>query len=337
MMANKQEDFDYDDTEFVVGSDPSGMPPGLKDQDTEVEVEDDDELDLEIVDDTPKSDRGRQPLPKDVIEELEHEEAEDYSAKVKQRIDQLKKAWHDERRAKEAAARERDAAADYAKTLQMERDRFRTELSRGEGWAIEQAKERAKLTLENAKRAYRDAYESGDADAVAEAQQNLSRATYQFDQASVLSPRYAAQQAPLQNTQTPVYNQANSNQAPAQAPEPPPRAKDWGAKNPWFGKDKVMTATALGLHQQLVEDEGVPPDTDEYYERIDARMRAAFPDKFKSANKKRQPSTVVASAGRTPKGKKVVLTQSQVAIAKRLGVTPEAYAKELMKLESNNG
>ena len=343
-MAKQNEDFNDDDTEFVIGSDPSGIPPKMKGKsdDVDVSVEDDDsgddDYDVEIVDDTPPSDRGRKPLPKEVLDDLEHEEAEDYSAKVKQRIDQLKKAWHDERRAKEAAMREREAAAEFAKTLQAERDRIRSEMSQGEGWAIEQAKGRAQLMLDNAKRAYQDAYEQGDAAAMAEAQQNLSRATYQFDQASQLRPRFVPQQQPLQTPQQPVYNQGNQNQAPAQAPEPPPRAKEWGERNTWFGQDKVMTAAALGIHQQLVEDENVPPDTDEYYEQIDARMRATFPDKFgESRKKKRQPSTVVASAGRTPKGKKVVLTQSQVAIAKRLGVTPEAYAKELMKLESNNG
>lgn len=353
----KNEDVDFDDTEFVVGSDASGVPPAMKNQfqkedDTDVEVvteestdtdDDSDDLELEIVDDTPPADRNRSPLPDEVVEELEQDAADDYSAKVKQRIDQLKKAWHDERRAKEQAAREREAAAEYAQRLQAERDKLRNDLSSGETWALEQAKQRAALQLEAAKRKYRDAYEQGDSEAITDAQQELSRATYQAERVNLLSPRYtqqnvaAQQNSALQQTSQQVYN--NQAQPQVSAPEPDDKAKSWGDRNEWFGKDDEMTSFALGVHQKLVKD-GVPPSTDEYYERIDARMREVFPDRFEQEppkRKKRQPSTVVAPAGRTPKGKKVVLTQSQVAMAKRLGISPEAYAREVQKLEANNG
>ena len=356
-MAQAAERDDFEDTEFVIGSDPSGMPPGMKnkqmEEEVDIELEDDepakpkkeakkkaeeDDFELEIVDDTPPADRNRKPLPEEVKEELEQDETEEYSAKVKQRIDQLKKAWHDERRAKEEAAREREAAAQYAKQLQAERDRLRGELSQGESWALEQAKERAELAVAAAKREYRDAYEQGDSDAIAEAQQKLARATYQADQVSAMAPRYAAQEnSALQQQPAQVYNQPQ--QPRVRAPEPDSKSKEWGERNKWFGNDDEMTSFALGLHQKLVKD-GVPPSTDEYFERIDARMREVFPDKFEDAapkKEKRRPSTVVASAGRTPKGKKVVLTQSQVAMAKRLGISPEAYAREVMKLENSNG
>ena len=343
---------DFADTEFVIGSDPSGVPPGMKNRqieeevDIEVEdepkqkakkVEEEDDFELEIVDDTPPQDRNRKPLPDEVKAELEQDETEEYSAKVKQRIDQLKKAWHDERRAKEEAAREREAAAIYAQQLQAERDRLRGELSQGENWALQQAKERAKLQLEAATRAYRDAYEQGDSEAIAAAQQNLTRATYQADQVNLMAPRYAApQNNALQQQTTQVYNQVQ--QPRVRAPEPPAKDREWGDRNKWFGTDDEMTSFALGVHQKLVKD-GYVPGTDDYYEYVDARMREVFPDKFEDAPKKekRRPSTVVASAGRTPKGKKVVLTQSQVAMAKKLGITPEAYAREVMKLENSNG
>jgi hypothetical protein len=353
-MAQAAEKDDFEDTEFVIGSDPSGMPPGMKNKqmeeevDVEIEdepkskkkakVEEEDDFELEIVDDTPPQDRNRKPLPDEVKAELEQDETEEYSAKVKQRIDQLKKAWHDERRAKEEAAREREAAAEYARQLQAERDRLRGELSQGENWALEQAKERAKLQLEAAKRAYRDAYEQGDSDLIADAQQNLARATYQADQVESMAPRYTAQQnSALQQQPAQVYNQPQ--QPRVRAPEPDSASKEWGDRNKWFGNDDEMTSFALGLHQKLVK-EGVPPSTSEYFERIDARMREVFPDKFEDAapkKEKRRPSTVVASAGRTPKGKKVVLTQSQVAMARKLGISPEAYAREVMKLENSNG
>lgn len=372
--AAAKDDIDFDDTEFVVGSDSSGVPPAMKNQfqdeddgNVEIDTSEDtkepvadakdntqdssDDLELEIVDDTPPEDRNRKPLPEEVVEELEQDAAEEYSAKVKQRIDQLKKAWHDERRAKEAAAREREAAAEYAQRLQAERDKLRNELSSGETWALQQAKERAALALEAAKRKYRDAYEQGDSEALTEAQEALSKATYQAEQVNLLSPRYsqqniaAQQNNALQQTTQPVYNNTQA-QPQVSAPEPDDKAKAWGDRNEWFGKDDEMTSFALGVHQKLVKD-GIPPSTDEYYERIDARMREVFPDRFEDAQpsaekeppkrKKRQPSTVVAPAGRTPKGKKVVLTQSQVAMAKKLGISPEAYAREVQKLEANNG
>lgn len=367
IKRNKNEDeFDLDNTDFVIGSDDSGVPPALKKQfedndDVEVDIEEeadkkgsdtnntdagsDDDLELEIVDDTPPEDRDRAPLPDDVAKELEEDAADDYSAKVKKRIDQLKKAWHDERRAKEAAARESQAAAEYARTLQMERDKLRGELSSGETWALQQAKERAALALESAKRKYRDAYEQGDSEALANAQEEFSKATYQAEQVNLLTPRYtqqsqgAQQNNSLQQTSQPVYN-TNQAQPQVSAPEPDTKAKAWGDRNEWFGNDDEMTSFALGVHQKLVKD-GIPPSTDEYYERIDARMREVFPSRFgeeePSKRKKRQPSTVVAPAGRTPKGKRVVLTRSQVAMAKRLGISPEDYAREVKKLESNNG
>ena len=354
-MAQAAEKDDFEDTEFVIGSDPSGVPPGMKNKqmeeevDVEIEdepkpkkeakkVEEEDDFELEIVDDTPPQDRNRKPLPDEVKAELEQDETEEYSAKVKQRIDQLKKAWHDERRAKEEAAREREAAAQYAQQLQAERDRLRGELSQGENWALQQAKERAKLALAAATREYRDAYEQGDSEAIANAQQNLARATYQADQVNAMAPRYTQpQNKALHEPLEQVYNRAQ--QPRVRAPEPDSTTKEWGDRNKWFGTDDEMTSFALGLHQKLVK-EGIPPSTGEYYERIDARMREVFPDKFEDAapkKEKRRPSTVVASAGRTPKGKKVVLTQSQVAMARKLGISPEAYAREVMKLENSNG
>ena len=348
-MALINSEDSFDDTEFVVGSDPSGMPPGMQsakdDDEVEIDIEEEveapakkeakaepeDDIEIEVVDDTPKSDRGREPLPDEVKEELENVDAEEYSAKVKQRIDQMKKAWHDERREKEAAFREREEAANLTKQLMDERNALKRQLAEGENWALEQAKQRATLQLEHAKRAYRDAYEQGDSEMITNAQQELSRATYQAEQMASMSPRYTLQAEPEQ-----VYNQFKEPEQPVRAPAPDQKASDWGSRNEWFGNDDEMTSFALGVHQKLVRD-GVPPSTDEYYERIDARMREVFPDKFEDAPKKekRRPTTNVAPAGRTAKGKKVALTRSQLAIAKKLGVSPEAYAKELMKQQES--
>jgi len=310
--ASEQTDM-FEDTEYVVGEDEN-----VAAVDAEIEVE--------VEDDTPTSDRGREPLPKEITDNLDNEEVEDYSAKVKQRIDQMKKAWHDERRAKETASRERDEAATFTKQLMQERDALRQRLSTGETWALTETKRRAELEVAEAKRAYRDAYEEGDAEKIADAQAQLSSATADQQRVQQIQPQFT-----LQPEQKPVYNQPQA-ETPASAPEPDTRAKEWGDENEWFGADDEMTSFALGVHQKLVK-EGVPPSTNHYYERIDARMREVFPGKFEDAPKKgkRQPSTVVAPAGRTPKGKKVVLTKSQVSIAKRLGVSPEDYAKEVIK------
>ena len=351
-MALINSEDSFDDTEFVVGSDPSGMPPGMKavrdEDEVEIDIEEEDEapaekeakaepeddFEIEIVDDTPKADRDREPLPDEVKEELENVDAEEYSSKVKSRIDQMKKAWHDERREKEAAQREREEAAAMTKRLMEERDALKRQLAQGESWALEQAKERAALQLAAAKAAYRDAYDSGDAERLTDAQEMLSRATYQADQMGSMRPRYT-----LQEQNDDVYSNHQPQQTAQQQftpPKPDERAESWGAKNQWFGNDDEMTSFALGFHQKLVK-EGVPPSTDEYYERIDARMREVFPDKFEDSPKKekRRPTTNVAPAGRTAKGKKVALTRSQLAIAKKLGVSPEAYAKELMKQQES--
>jgi|694.fasta_scaffold02469_7 hypothetical protein len=306
-------------------------PLDLSGNDVDAQYDEDNEapesapgVDVEVVDDTPASDRGRAPLPDDVKQRLDDDdETEEYSHKVKQRIDQMKKAWHDERRAKEAALREREEAIRVAQTAYQERVAYQQRLQEGETWAIEQAKQRAALQLEQAKRAYREAYEAGDSERLVDAQQAMSTTTLEVDRLNQYRPQYA-----LQSAQNAVYTQQQTEPERYVPPEPDSRTQEWGERNKWFGADDEMTSFALGVHKRLV-DEGVSPNTDEYYERIDARMRTVFPDKFGS--KKRQSSTVVAPVGRSPKGKKVVLTQTQVSLAKRLGITPEAYARELVK------
>jgi len=298
-----------------------------------------DGVEVEVIDDTPLEDRNRAPLPEKVIEQLEKDddEVEEYSVKVKQRIDQMKKAWHDERRAKEAALREREEAVRVAQQAYQERQSYESRLRQGEAWAIDQAKQRAALQHEQAKRAYREAYEAGDSDKLIEAQQQMHQSMIEADRLAQYQMQYAnqadAQNIALQPQQPAVYSQpAVQYEQEPEVPQPDSRTMEWGQTNTWFGQDDEMTSFALGVHQKLVK-EGVSPQTDEYYERIDTRMREVFPDKF--GTKKRQSSTVVAPVGRSPKGKKVVLTQTQIALAKRLGLTPEAYARELVKKMEN--
>lgn len=301
------------------------------------------DISIEVVDDTPPEDRGRKPMPKEVVEELEKDDLEEYSDKVKKRLGQLKKVWHDERRAKEAAAREREEALRFAQT-QMEENRFlKQRLGNGEKLFIQEINRSADNELNVAKEKLRQAYESGDSEKIANAQEALTDAKLKLREVERFKPS-------LQEENNSVNSQPQAR-APAQV-VPDVKAKNWQEKNTWFGTDPEMTALALGLHEKLVRS-GVDPRTDEYYEKVDQTMRRRFPDYFEEeASETREgkveekpseraprtkPATVVAPATRTTAPRQIRLTPSQVELAKRLGLSNEQYARELIKLENNNG
>ena len=294
------------------------------------------EIELEIEDDTPEEDRGREPLPKDLVEELEADELEDYSDKVKTRLKQMKKVYHDERRAKETADRERQEAVAFAQKIFEENKRLKNSLNAGQQTLVSTATNAAEMELSQVRKQYKEAYDSGDSDQILDAQEKLSEVTSKLNELKKYRPA-------LQETENNVT--IESQQAPVARPEP--KALSWQERNAWFGKDTEMTSAALGLHQKLV-DSGMDPQSDEYYQRIDSTMRRRFPEHFgeeettdgggkpvqrtgtKSAN-------VVAPASRSTSSKKIVLKQSQLAIAKKLGLTPQQYAIAQQKLENQNG
>lgn len=298
-----------------------------------VEAKQEDSVDFEIEDDTPEQDRGREPMPKDLVQELEQDELEDYSDKVKTRLKQMKKVWHDERRDKDQAHRERQAAEDLAKRVLEENRALKNRLSQGEKNYLETYQTAAGMELEAAKRSYREAYDAGDTDKLIEAQQEIANANYKLQKAREYVPS-------LQHEENVVQPQSE-----VQVPPPDPRATAWQERNTWFGKDEEMTSLALGLHQKLVKQYGSSyPSTDEYWQKVDSTMRQRFPDYFpsstqsdKSGSRTDRPSTVVASATRSTGSKKIVLKKSQLDTIKRLGITPEQYAREIMKMEANNG
>jgi hypothetical protein len=310
-------------------------------QEITVEVEGaETEIEVAVEDDTPEPDRGREPLPEDIVKELEADELEDYSEKVKIRLKQMKKVWHDERRAKEAADRERSEAVTLAQKLMEENKKLKAKSSHSEVALIASFKEASARQLKEAQTAYKDAFESGDSDRVLEAQQALNTAQMRAAQAEKLK------NVPLQKEETEVNNQ---NQQPEQQPviQRDTKAAAWQERNAWFGKNRLMTAMALGLHEELVEQHGQAyATTDEYYDRIDKTMRQKFPEEFstktqigggKPSQGASKPATVVAPASRSTAPKKVVLKESQVRLAKRLGIAPEVYAREYLKLENLNG
>jgi len=279
-----------------------------------------DELNIEVVDDTPKADRGRK--ASDPPAEITDEELEDYSDKVKNRIKHFSKGYHDERRAKETALRERQELEKLTQQLVEENKQLKNTTVKNQTTMLDQAKKSAEVDLANAKAAYKVAYEAGEADAVVDAQESITTAKIKADKLD------SFKLPTLQENETPVTVKEETT---APAPVADPRATDWAKANTWFGTDDEMTSYVLGLHSKLVKS-GMDPKSDEYYENINSRMRTIFPENFEGIEPETQKpklNNVVAPASRSTAPKKVRLTQTQVTLAKRLGVPLELYAKKV--------
>lgn len=301
------------------------------------DMDDEDDLEIEIVDDTPEPDRDKARRPEGVEPEIpDDSELEGYSESVQKRIKKLRYEFHEERRAKEEAARLRDEAIAFAKKEREEKLRIQSMLAEGESVIVSQAKQRLAVQLEQAKKQFKDAYESGDPDAMADAQSRLSDLKNEEFRLNAFkpSPRPAQPQQQAQPTQAP---------RPV-VPQPTARAVEWKERNQWFMRsgDEDITALAIGTHEKLIRS-GVAPESEEYYSGIDAAVRRAFPDRFADRQdelkpQRRQTGNVVAPAGRSGQTSrtKVVLNKTQVALAKRLGLTEKQYAAQLLK-ESSNG
>ena len=294
----------------------------------------DNEVEVEIVDDTPEKDRGREPLNREVKDPTE-DEISSYSDGVQKRIKELTHARHDERRAKEALLREKQELERLAQHMANENKKLKEYVQTGTQQYAESIKKVAENDLETAKRKYKEAYESADSDAMVEAQEAMTEAKMRTEAAKNFRP------APLQANEVDV--QTPQTQVPRQDLDD--KTVRWQAKNRWFGADgyEEVTSFALGLHQKLVNS-GVDPRSDDYYERIDARMKSTFPeifgeteDKPRSGDGSKRPTSVVAPATRSTGAKKVQLTPTQVALAKKYGLTPQQYAAEVAKLERSNG
>ncbi len=304
-----------------------------EDNDVDISIEGEGDIEIDIEDDTPERDRFAKPLDRAVAEPTD-EELETYGSKVKARIKELTHARHDERREKEKLAREKAELERVTQQLMEERRRYVQYINDGTQTHVETLKAKAEGELEMARRKYKEAQESYDTDAMLEAQENLTDAKMRLEAAKNFRP------TPLQ-----VETEVVQPQQQVQKPELDDKTLRWQAKNQWFGNPgyEELTAFALGLHQKLVTT-GYDPRSDEYFERIDSRMRSVFPEVFQGNDKAtkaepaKRPATVVASASRSTGAKKnVKLTTSAAAIADRLGVSHADYAKEFLKLEANNG
>ena len=304
---------------------------------------DKDELDIEVVDDTPKADQGR--TPSDPPEPVTDDELGEYSEKVRKRIKHFSKGYHDERRAKETAQRERDELERLARQIISENEQLKHKAGNSQNVMLAHAKKTVARDLELAKQKYKTAYDAGNSDAVLEAQTELNQAQFRTEQLNAIKP--PALQQPQDGVQQgqQVPQAAQPQRPPAPAPQrqaPDPRATEWAAKNTWFGQDQEMTALALGAHATLVES-GIDPTSDEYYERLNARMHQVFPEKFGDATspppaEPNRPSNVVAPVTRSTTPKKVKLTQTQVSLARKLGIPIEEYAKQVaIEMRKGNG
>ena len=287
-----------------------------------------DKFEYEIEDDTPDVDKNREKMPAHIAREVEDDELANYDESVQQRFKQSKKMFHDERRDKEAAYRREQEAVNVAKTLFEENKKLRAQYTLGEKEYINTARSAAEIEFNNAKKELQNAHESGDASSFADAQVALNLAQLKLLKAQGLK------ETPLQINENELKN--HQPQVSEQKQEiADPKAAEWAEKNKeWYGPNKLMTAFALGLHEQLYDD-GVKIGSNEYYNAIDAAMRDHFPSKFKEESKKAPPQTVVASAIRKTAPNKIKLTQSHVHVAQKLGISVEQYIKELIKMEES--
>lgn len=281
------------------------------------------EAEIEVVDDTPEEDRGRKPM-EDPPKEMSDDELSKYDEGVRKRIQHFTKGYHEERRAKESALREREEAVRLTQQIVEENKKLKGSLHQGQSALLEQAKKVVAKEMEEAKRRFKEAYESGDADALTSAQEEMTVAKIKADRVNNFRP------APVQTGENRVQIQQ-----PAQVrPRLDSKTQEWTERNTWFGNDDEMTSFALGFHNKLAKS-GITPSSQEYYERIDSRMKQVFPDAFESdrtdasedATPSPKKSNVVAPATRSTAPKKIVLTKTQVQLAKRLGLTNEQYAR----------
>ena len=328
------------------------MPlPEFKGQDFEFPDEkkqaaaEDDKFEIEIEDDTPVEDRGRKPM-KEPVEDPSEDELNSYDEKVQARIKKFTRGYHDERRAKEEALRERQAAEAYAKQVADENKRLQQQLANGSKAFIETSKGAAEVELNSAKRKLKEAHEAGDYEAVAEAQADIARAALRLDKAAEMKP-------------IEVQEREEFKPAPAEpeAPRISRRTQQWIDDNSdWWGKDEEMTMTAMGLDKKLQKQYGADYiGTKEYFDTINKTMRKRFPEYFEDAQSEEEidpptkrsapvneeevpqrraskPANVVAPASRSTPPNRIRLKASEAAIARRLGIPLEEYAKQVALL-----
>lgn len=315
------------------------MATAPKDDDVEermVPVGADTEVEVEIVDDTPAEDRGKKQLSRDVLDPTD-DEVEQYSERVKKRIEELTHARHDERREKETIAREREELARFAQALVTENQHLKSGVASAQSESFKNAQERANKDLEQARKDLKEAHDAFDTDKIVAAQESLAEAKFRVERLKNFRPR---QQNSGQDGNNGVEQRQSRQSEPVQTvPTPDERALLWQAKNQWFSQPgfEEPTSYALGLHAKLVNN-GVDPRSDDYYDQINDRLKSKFPEVFgetdtHSGSAGKKPNSVVAPATRSSGPTKIRLTATQVNLAKKFGLTPQQYAAQVAALE----
>ena len=314
-----------------------------EDSSSEFSFDDVEEPDIAVVDDTPKEDRDKPERKGEPLDEEEvKSEAKDFSKRAQERINQLVYERHEERRRKEALEREFNAAANLIKQQNERIKKFQSQLKDGESMLLANAKSRVEAQIAAAKELYKQAVEDGDAEAMVAANAQLARASAESLGIEQYKPQYQEVAEAIQEQQAHQEQQAQQQARPQpEAPQQPDqKAVEWASKNTWFGRDRLMTSYAQALHEQLVLIDGVDPRSEDYWQKVDSGMKERFPEKFQSNNdvgSKRDPvkDAVVAPSQRTRERKKrVTLTESEIRLAKKLGVSREDYAKQKLMLEN---
>jgi len=307
------------------------------------EIEGDiDEPEIEIVDDTPEADRGKKlRSDHDTPDIPNDDDISQYGKKAADRIKALRYEYHTERRTREAQARERDEAVNFARRQMEENARLKNALQHGEVQLVTQSKAGAEASLRAAETEYRSAFDEGDAEKMLDAQKKIAQATVSLNAVATYRPQYQTVAQP-NASQQPVQAAPQQQRTQPQAAQPQTSTKtaDWLSRNSWYGKDPEMTRYAQGVDERLRFQDGVDPrvDEDRYWKEVDQAVRKTFPERFTGTDKPRGRS-IVAGASRTPSSRsnKVTLTQSEVGLAKRMGLTTEQYARSKRDYLEQNG
>jgi hypothetical protein len=296
-----------------------------------------DNIEIEIEDDTPLEDRNQTPMPKEIVDEIDKDDLERFSGQAKERLLQMKKVMNDERRAKDVALKNEQEAIRLTQAMIDENQQLKGRLSQGEKSLVSSFKENVTRELELAKREYKEAYDSGDSDRLVEANDKLTDLKLKAQQVEQYRPEFDEET---------LRKQENSVQMQQQPQKLDSKTQSWLDKNSWYGVDDDMSYLAHGIHRRL-EREGVPIGSDHYWATIDAEVHKRFPEKFMEDDKEssdveikpstKKPATVVAPATRSTSSKKITLSPRQMQLAKKFNLTNEQYARELNKLESQNG
>ena len=317
---------------------------------TTIDIPESEEVGVEVVDDRPEEDQ-RPSATESAAEEgtASDEELAQLGNRAQKRIKKLKWEYHEERRAKEASDRLATEAVQYTRGLHTENQRLLELVQDSQTALTDQAKHRAGAALQMAEENFKQAHEAGDAGQIAKAQQDLTNAqlaqAYAPNVSQKIIDNWKRNVMAQDRAQTNQANQVAQQYTPEPVPEPDPKALAWQEENPWFGQDKEMTSFAYGVHEKLVEESGIDPDSDEYYQLINNRMKEVFPAQFSSGStqtgntvvvdtaprRRANPVVAPASRNRGAPSRTVTLTQTQVKLAERLGITPQQYAAQLLK------